>query len=295
MTAVINIRHDRSVLGEPDVVRIDRATQWGNPFVIGRDGDRAEVIAKYRAWLWREIGDGRISGSPNSRRLTASAWPAGARPSPATATCSPRPRAGPPNNCAPQETEMTARTPDILDHGATRRARLRHARRGAAHPAALRRGALGPRPQPPRAALRLPVRLPHARSPRAGFSVPAVGRSTWPGGCWYSSTACLPAQCIVNEYLPGQGIGMHADHRDFGAVVASLSLADDWPMRFRPRNTRPYVRHGVPGDRVLTLPRRSVLVLSGPARQAWMHGIDPSDTANRRVTRVSATFRTLAG
>ena len=105
----------------------------------------------------------------------------------------------------------------------------------------------------------------------------------------------LPTQCIVNEYRPGQGIGMHADHPDFGAVVASLSLADDWPMRFRPRNARPYVRHGAPGDRIVTLPRRSVLVLSGPARADWMHGIDPADTANRRATRVSATFRTLAG
>ena len=105
----------------------------------------------------------------------------------------------------------------------------------------------------------------------------------------------LPTQCIVNEYRPGQGIGMHADHRDFGDVVASLSLADDWPMRFRPRNARPYVRHGAPGDCVLTLPRRSVLVLRGPARHMSMHGIDPSDTVNQRATRVSATFRTLAG
>jgi hypothetical protein len=24
---------------------------WGNPFVIGRDGDRAEVLAKYSEWL----------------------------------------------------------------------------------------------------------------------------------------------------------------------------------------------------------------------------------------------------
>ena len=104
-----------------------------------------------------------------------------------------------------------------------------------------------------------------------------------------------PAQCIVNEYRPGQGIGMHADHRDFGPVVASLSLADDWPMRFRPRNARPYVRHGAPGDRIVTLPRRSVLVLRGLSRDAYMHGIDPSDTAQRRVTRISATFRTLAG
>ena len=60
MTAVISIRHDRSVLGEPDVVRIDRATRWGNPFVIGRDGPHAEVIEKYRAWLWREIRAGRV-------------------------------------------------------------------------------------------------------------------------------------------------------------------------------------------------------------------------------------------
>ena len=27
---------------------MDRATPWGNPFVIGRDGDRATVIARYR-------------------------------------------------------------------------------------------------------------------------------------------------------------------------------------------------------------------------------------------------------
>ena len=60
MTDVINIRRDRSVLADPDVVRIDRATRWGNPFVIGRDGSRAEVIEKYRAWLRREIRAGRV-------------------------------------------------------------------------------------------------------------------------------------------------------------------------------------------------------------------------------------------
>jgi hypothetical protein len=36
-------------------VRIDRKSRWGNPFVMGRDGDRAEVIAKHKAWLWVEI------------------------------------------------------------------------------------------------------------------------------------------------------------------------------------------------------------------------------------------------
>ena len=103
----------------------------------------------------------------------------------------------------------------------------------------------------------------------------------------------LPAQCIVNEYWPGQGIGMHADHVDFGPVVASLSLAADWPMRFRPRSVRPYARDGLPGDEIAVLPRRSVLVLAGAARTHWMHGIDRAGTAGEAATRVSATFRTL--
>lgn len=29
---------------------IGRGSPWGNPFVIGRDGDRAEVIAKHEQW-----------------------------------------------------------------------------------------------------------------------------------------------------------------------------------------------------------------------------------------------------
>ena len=64
----------------------------------------------------------------------------------------------------------------------------------------------------------------------------------------------LPVQCIVNEYRPGQGIGMHADHADFGPTVASLSLGASWPMRFRRRNTRPYARDGLPGDEVAVAP-----------------------------------------
>ena len=103
----------------------------------------------------------------------------------------------------------------------------------------------------------------------------------------------VPVQCIVNEYRPGQGIGMHADHADFGPVVASLSLAAAWRMRFRPRSVRPYRRDGAPGDEVAILPRRSVLVLRGAARTAWMHGIDPADTRAQSTARLSATFRTL--
>lgn len=32
-------------------VYIGRPSKWGNPFEIGKDGTRAEVIAKYREWL----------------------------------------------------------------------------------------------------------------------------------------------------------------------------------------------------------------------------------------------------
>lgn len=33
-------------------VLIDRTTSWGNPYRIGRDGTREEVIAKFRAWWY---------------------------------------------------------------------------------------------------------------------------------------------------------------------------------------------------------------------------------------------------
>lgn len=36
----------------PDTaVYIGRPSKYGNPFVIGRDGTRSEVVDKYRAWL----------------------------------------------------------------------------------------------------------------------------------------------------------------------------------------------------------------------------------------------------
>ena len=46
-----------------NIVRIDRPTRyrssrWGNPFRIGPDGTRAEVIARYRAHLWSQIRAG---------------------------------------------------------------------------------------------------------------------------------------------------------------------------------------------------------------------------------------------
>jgi len=45
MTRVVNPRD------EPCDVRICRPSKWGNPFRIGRDGTREEVIAKYRDYI----------------------------------------------------------------------------------------------------------------------------------------------------------------------------------------------------------------------------------------------------
>ena len=39
---------------EPFDVYIGRPSKWGNPFIIGRDGTREEVIAKYEAWLKKQ-------------------------------------------------------------------------------------------------------------------------------------------------------------------------------------------------------------------------------------------------
>jgi len=36
---------------EPHDVYVGRPTKFGNPFVIGKDGTREEVIAKYREWI----------------------------------------------------------------------------------------------------------------------------------------------------------------------------------------------------------------------------------------------------
>ncbi len=68
MASVANMRHHpalRAALDHADehgdAVRIDRRTRWGNPFRMGKDGDRAQVIERYRVWLWQRIESGEIA------------------------------------------------------------------------------------------------------------------------------------------------------------------------------------------------------------------------------------------
>ena len=44
-TTVVNVRNKKCD------VHIGRPSKWGNPFKIGRDGDRTEVIKKHRQWI----------------------------------------------------------------------------------------------------------------------------------------------------------------------------------------------------------------------------------------------------
>lgn len=41
----------------PDDFYIGRPSVFGNPFVIGKDGDREQVISKYREWFYQKLKD----------------------------------------------------------------------------------------------------------------------------------------------------------------------------------------------------------------------------------------------
>lgn len=56
---VVNVRRERAD------VYIGRPSKWGNPFVIGRDGDRDEVIVKYAEWI---VGQPHLMGALDELR-----------------------------------------------------------------------------------------------------------------------------------------------------------------------------------------------------------------------------------
>ncbi|HVI39141.1 MAG TPA: alpha-ketoglutarate-dependent dioxygenase AlkB [Anaerovoracaceae bacterium] len=104
----------------------------------------------------------------------------------------------------------------------------------------------------------------------------------------------IPDQVIVNEYLPGQGIAPHIDCQPcFGETVSSLSLLSSVRMNFYKRDD-PYAE-----DQSIMLEPKSLLILTGEARNAWTHSIDRlrydiiNSTTVERSRRISLTFRTV--
>lgn len=57
---------------EPYDVLIDRTTPWGNPFIIGKDGTREEVILKYKNWIVKKKS--LLNSLPGLRGKTLGCW-----------------------------------------------------------------------------------------------------------------------------------------------------------------------------------------------------------------------------
>lgn len=124
--------------------------------------------------------------------------------------------------------------------------------------------------------------LPGAAPPLPAFALGALAAARAP----FPDCFAEAAQCIVNRYLPGEGIAYHTDDRRlFGPQVLVLSLGSDTVVNFR-----------LPGSAAVPVPvpRRSAYLMEGPAREAWQHEIPARlrDGGVPRGTRVSLTFRT---
>ena len=78
MVRIVNLKHEPGAVAH-GAVRVDRRTRFGNPFVIGRDGTREQVVARYRAELWRQIREGEMPldelAALAGRPLACWCWP----------------------------------------------------------------------------------------------------------------------------------------------------------------------------------------------------------------------------
>lgn len=111
-----------------------------------------------------------------------------------------------------------------------------------------------------------------------------------------------PGYCIVNEYKDSRGISAHIENLKFGSPVCGLTLCNGDYMRFR-ELTRPddgSVRSGKAAKAERTgklvdvfMPRRSLLVMRGEAREKWQHEIvrGRKGRDGKDWRRISLTFR----
>ena len=103
-------------------------------------------------------------------------------------------------------------------------------------------------------------------------------------------------QCIINKYLPGQGIGEHTDSRDYGPVIGCFTFNLGAP------ETSPgemdFIING--GETPVPTPHASLYIMSGLARMNYRHQMvaRKKDTIagvpTLRGVRVSVTFRSIA-
>lgn len=83
------IGNRRTDTPQPGDVYIGRPSPLGNPFILGRDGGRAEVIARYRTWLQEQLAVG--PGNPVHTALQRLLAAAERRPLRLVCWCAPLP------------------------------------------------------------------------------------------------------------------------------------------------------------------------------------------------------------
>ena len=111
----------------------------------------------------------------------------------------------------------------------------------------------------------------------------------------------IPNQVIINEYIPKQGILLHADRHCFGEYICSVSLQSDITMCFAnsaDNLSRDEADVGRGKAVLFHLPPRAMLAMTSQARWKWQHGIagskydfDSDWNITERTRRVSLTFR----
>jgi alkylated DNA repair dioxygenase AlkB len=123
--------------------------------------------------------------------------------------------------------------------------------------------------------------------PMPAFLDPVRARAA----AWADVEPAALAMALINAYPPGAPIGWHRDAPQYDIVVG-LSLLSACRMRLRPYLPPRAAVQGEHGRRAasheVTLERRSIYLIAGPARTAYEHSI-PAVTAQR----YSITFRTL--
>jgi alkylated DNA repair dioxygenase AlkB len=98
-------------------------------------------------------------------------------------------------------------------------------------------------------------------------------------------------QCIINKYLPGQGINAHIDSTTFGPIIVCFTINSGCEIEFEHQRTRNKIK--------VYVEPKSVYVLTGPSRYDWTHKMCPrmndilSGKKIPRGERISITFRTV--
>ncbi len=107
-----------------------------------------------------------------------------------------------------------------------------------------------------------------------------------------------PDYCYRVVYPPGAGFYHHFDSRHrWGEVIVGITLGQSGVIYFVPKDGQELMLPPGKDSIRVTLPRRSIYVMSGASRYDWKHGIvkqqpsNPPPFWNESNMRISLTFR----